>query len=311
MAYESQELTSVRQLAVGAKKETTYGTGLLDASFTHQPRFEPGAFHSLQKQYYSDADKAGKGHNWPVKRQEIARMLTMPLAFDLTDFMAGWLGAFFFGADSVAGAGPYTHLFTPLVSTNIFPVTSLYCEDTADLKRKLLDIGDLGAGDLRDARMVQLTARCTCVGSGASPTCVVALPARRSAQPDPRQRHRHPGGCPQAGAVSIKERNRGWLDQVLARDRAAPRSGWRTLLELPPVGQDALLGLAGRRGQGSRRRGEHLCRRHNPRAADQHQLRRRRAAEHEAARHVLLGRAARCRRRRGQCGRSNRTTRTA
>src|SRR5205085_11234086 len=44
------------------------------------------------------------------------------------------------GADTVSGAGPYTHTFKFLQNSNIMPVTSLYFEDTADVKYQLPDL---------------------------------------------------------------------------------------------------------------------------------------------------------------------------
>jgi hypothetical protein len=62
------------------------------------------------------------------------------LNFDLDDYKAAWLGAFFFGNVVTTGAGPFTHTFTFLTATNIFPVTSVYFEDTADIKTKWADL---------------------------------------------------------------------------------------------------------------------------------------------------------------------------
>jgi hypothetical protein len=140
MSYEAQESYSIRKMAIGLKKQTTYGTKLLDASYVHTPRFEPGAFAEIAAEFYSDGDKAGKGHNYPITHKRIAQASSFQADFDLTDFLALWLGTYHFGAVANSGVNPYTHLMTYLTSTNIMPVTSIYFEDTADVKRHLVDL---------------------------------------------------------------------------------------------------------------------------------------------------------------------------
>jgi hypothetical protein len=59
--FEPQEIFSTRKLVMSSKKETTYGTPLLDASLTQTVRFNPGDFIDVAKDYYSDSGEGGQG----------------------------------------------------------------------------------------------------------------------------------------------------------------------------------------------------------------------------------------------------------
>lgn len=208
MSFEPQELLVARNLVLATKKQTTYGTGVLDANFLRRPRFDPGAFAEIAKNYYADGDKAGKGHNWPTFRQEIMRDSRVSFSFDLTDFLAGWCGAFTFGAVQTSGAGPFTHLFTFLTATNIFPVTSVYLEDTADIKYKLLDLA-IAELEISGGPSGPLQAKVTMVGSGKVFDGAVTLPAAITEVMLLGSDTDILIGA-QAGAASIKERIRSW-----------------------------------------------------------------------------------------------------
>jgi hypothetical protein len=176
MAYEAQESYSIRKMAIGLKKQTTYGTKLLDASYVHTPRFEPGAFAEIAADFYADGDKAGKGHNYPVTHKRIAQVSSFQADFDLTDFLALWLGAYHFGSIATSGVNPYTHLMTYLTSTNIMPVTSIYFEDTADVKRHLVDLA-IQTLKISGTESGPLKASASFLGSGRETDAALAAPA--------------------------------------------------------------------------------------------------------------------------------------
>lgn len=141
MPFNSQ-LIRARQITIGDKKETTYGTALLDASLVHALRFDGASFSTLpESEFFSDANLA-KGFPWASVRTEIRRNARFALSgAAVYDYLAGWIGAFLFGAVTTTGAGsPYTHTFVPDLSTLLSPVTSLFILDTADVKYKLLDL---------------------------------------------------------------------------------------------------------------------------------------------------------------------------
>jgi hypothetical protein len=138
-------------------------------------------------------------------------MTSGQLNFDIDDWKAGWLAAFFFGNVATSGVGPYTHLFTFLTATNIFPVTSLYFEETADIKRKYasLAISDL---EFSGGPSGPLSGKATLVGSGkfvagamgGGPPAIQAAPLYILGSDTDILI-----GAP-AAAASIKERIRGW-----------------------------------------------------------------------------------------------------
>ncbi len=71
----NSQLIRARACAVADEKETTYGTGILDANFTagHNLRFDGAAFAQFPvKEYFSDQNLA-KGHPWATVRAEIRR----------------------------------------------------------------------------------------------------------------------------------------------------------------------------------------------------------------------------------------------
>src|SRR5882724_11284349 len=139
----NSQLIRARAASIADEKETTYGTGVLDANFTagHNMRFDGGAFAQFpDKQYFSDVDLA-KGHPWATVRKEIRRNSRFSISgMAVYDYIAGWLGAFCFGKVVTTGAGPFSHLFTADLSTLLSPVTSVLIQDTADIKYKLLDM---------------------------------------------------------------------------------------------------------------------------------------------------------------------------
>jgi hypothetical protein len=139
MPYEVQQV-NLRNLVLSANKQNTYGTALGDAALTQRQRFDGAAFARITKEFFSDIERAGKGHPWPTIRRETVRETGLGLTLDVTDFLAGWLFAFLMHKVVTTGAGPYTHTFTFEQTTKIAPVTTVYFEDTADLKFKVQDL---------------------------------------------------------------------------------------------------------------------------------------------------------------------------
>ncbi|MBZ5629824.1 MAG: hypothetical protein LAO06_13275 [Acidobacteriia bacterium] len=139
MPFEAQKSIS-RNLVLSAKKQTTYGTVIADADLTHRVRFDPSSFEKVAKTFRSDFSRAGKGHPFTTERLEVQRGRGFSFNQELTDWLAGWFWAFALGASADSGPGPYTHVFTPDLSTNIAPVTTAYFEETADIKYKVQDL---------------------------------------------------------------------------------------------------------------------------------------------------------------------------
>ena len=148
-AYEPQ-VTYLRELLLSSKKQTAYGQagGLAAGEFTYRARFDGGIYATISKEFYSDLERAGKGHPWPTVRTEVQRMISIGGEIDIDDFLAAWLIAFMLKKVVTTGAGPYTHTCTFEQTTRQAPVTAIYCKDTADVFFRV-----------RDLVMTQLTIR--------------------------------------------------------------------------------------------------------------------------------------------------------
>lgn len=209
MPFEQQHVRA-RNITFSANKQTTFGTALGDTALTLRPPvMDESAFAAITKSFYDNMDRANKGHQWTTVRQKIQQDTSFQSSLDLTDFMAGWLCAFLFGADTVTGAGPYTHTFKFLQSSNQAPVTTVYFEDTADRKYKMPDmaIGDL---TFSGAEKGPVAAAFTMMGSGRYNDGAMGAPANPSSPTillasDTDILIGAPGG-----AASIKERIRQW-----------------------------------------------------------------------------------------------------
>jgi hypothetical protein len=207
MPYEPQH-SRARKLTISDKKQAVYGTAVAAASMTYPVRLDAAAFSSLTKDFWSDLQRSGKGSPWPTIRQKVAQATGFSMGIELNDFLAGWLLAFCLGADTISGAGPFTHLFTFLQSSNQMPVTTIYFEDTADIKT---DYVDMAIVDLlfSGAPNGPLTGQFQMIGSGRIVDGAVANPALNV----PTMLLGSDTDIligPQGAPVSIKERIRGW-----------------------------------------------------------------------------------------------------
>jgi len=214
MAPFNSQLIRTRAAVISDKKQTTYGTALLDASLTHSLRFEGGAFPDFPvKEYFSDLDLAGKGHPWATVRTEIRRNSRFSIGgLAVYDFLVGWLGAMCFGKVQTSGAGPYTHLFTTDLSTLISPVTSILLQDTADIKYKLFDLA-VSTLRFQGGAIGPVTCDAELIGSGQHIDSALALPALTS----PTFILNNDADIllgPQGAPVSIKERIRSWTVNI-------------------------------------------------------------------------------------------------
>jgi hypothetical protein len=213
MAFEQQEI-KVRNLCLSDKSQLAFGQAVMaDGSFNIRPRFAGDTFANISKEFYDDADRAGKGHMWATLHKEIARMVSFDSNVDLDELWAGWICAFLFGNDTITGAGPYTHTFKFLQSTNQMPVTNVYTEDTADVKTKWNDMA-INSAVFSGTDRGPLQARFSMVGSGRyTDGAIVALPA----VPTPTKLLGSDTDLligPQGAAISIKERIRSWQIEV-------------------------------------------------------------------------------------------------
>jgi len=185
---------------------------LVEGKLTHRAQFDPGAVEAaLAISRASNIERSGKGHFFATggsERFEQQRETSFRASFDVTDFFAGWLGAWTFGKVLTSGVGPYTHVFTWERATNQAPVTSVYTEDGAGIKTKWPDLY-ISELQLSGQPVGPLQAQLTMLGSGRHTDVSMTLPAL------PTNVYLLGSATdiligPQGAPVSIKERVRQW-----------------------------------------------------------------------------------------------------
>jgi hypothetical protein len=174
---------TLRNLMLSYNSQTAWNTALADAAMTLRQRFDGGAVFEQTITRRSDLDYAGKGSFFATDGQ-ITSYDTKFSGFkaELTPELAGYIPAFLMGIDTVTGmAAPYAHAMTFDQTTREAIPTTVYVEDTEDVKYKCPDmaindmtltIGDIGAV------MVEMTMMGTGrLNMGALGTALPAAPA--------------------------------------------------------------------------------------------------------------------------------------
>jgi hypothetical protein len=207
MAYEPQ-VVYVRELLLSPNKQTTFGTAVPNANLSYRARFDGGVYATIGKEYFSDLERAGKGHPWPTVRTEVMREITLRGQVDIDDFLAGWLPAFLMMKDAVSGVGPFTHALTFEQTTRIAPVTTVYFRDTAAILWKVTDLV-MTSLQISGSERGPLQASFEMMGSGKHVDGSVTAPALPTPVYLMGQDSDILIGAP-AAAASIKERVRSW-----------------------------------------------------------------------------------------------------
>jgi hypothetical protein len=182
--FEPQRAFDVTWL-FSPKKQSAYGTPLADADLARRVVAGSVEAGKLSKVFRSDLDRFGKGHEFATELEELSRDLRRSTSFDASSLTLAWVAAFGMGKVATTQPNPggnptaYRHVITfadPAVSKHA-PVTTVYEELTADLKRRLVALACndfVVSGRARDP--VQLTANW--IGSGATVDGALApLPA--------------------------------------------------------------------------------------------------------------------------------------
>lgn len=183
MPFEPQRTFDVTWL-FSTKKETTYGTALAAADLNRRvvaPAVELG---KIAKDFRSDLDRFGKGHEFATELEELSRDLRRTTTFDASSLTVAWVAAFALGKVTTTQPNPtgnptaYDHKFIfadPAVSKHA-PTTTVYEEFTADLKRRLVSLGcnDFALSG-RAREVASLTANW--IGSGQTVDGGITLPA--------------------------------------------------------------------------------------------------------------------------------------
>jgi hypothetical protein len=248
MPFEPQDIFQARQLVLSPNKQNTFGTPVASFATGYKCQFDGGAFAKISKERRSNLDLSGKGHPWATERQEIARQTAFDWSGELTDFLAGWLCYFGFAKVVTTGAGPFTHTFTFENATNQAPVTSIYMQDTADIKTTYPDMA-MAELEFSGTDKGPLMFSTSLVGSGrftdgavaaadslALPTNVYLLGSDTDIL-----------FGPQAGSTSIKERIRQWsvkLSIPITHHRAPGGGLYSTFAKMGPQRVTANLAIA-------------------------------------------------------------------
>lgn len=147
---------SARNLVLSPNSQLAWNTALASPNLTQRQRFDGAAIFEVDSTRRSDLQYAGKGTAFATNGQ-VTMLDTKFSGFkaELTPWLAGWLFAFLMGKGTVVGAeAPYTHTFTFDETTRTAVPTSIYIEDTEDIKYTAPDmcindvtitINDIGA----------------------------------------------------------------------------------------------------------------------------------------------------------------------
>lgn len=138
--YEPQDVLDIRNLAIAPNKQNAFLTPVAAPSYTQRPRNAGNYTGAHTPDFYTDEQMANKGHQWAAAKIRTMENTSFDATMDLDTFLAGWVLFFILGNETVTGAGPFVHTMKFLQSTNQMPVTSLLCQETADVIFQLPDM---------------------------------------------------------------------------------------------------------------------------------------------------------------------------
>jgi hypothetical protein len=131
---------SGRNLVVSANSQAAYGGCLADANLTRRLQFDASSVMEKTPDYASDQKDVGKGTEFATNGEIVGWSTKQTLKKDADAWYMGWVMAFLFGQSVDSGAGPYRHAYTfPNINATLEP-TTVYCEETNDVKYKVPDI---------------------------------------------------------------------------------------------------------------------------------------------------------------------------
>jgi len=170
------------QWAFSKKKQSAYGTELLDGDLTLAYPFKGPDVVEENIEWLTDDDEFGKGHEFTTRQDEHVRDVKLARNFGLTSFTAGWGLSFAMG--SVASAqqeatSAYKHTFKfsdPDTVQGQNPVTTIVELDAAGNKIKVRDlaVNDLKfSGKMKERVQMALNL----VGSGHAEASAISMPA--------------------------------------------------------------------------------------------------------------------------------------
>jgi hypothetical protein len=173
--FEPQDVLDIRNLAIAPNKQNNFLTPVAAGSYTQRPRNAGNYNAAHTPDFYTDEQMANKGHQWAATKQRIMENTSFDATMDLDAFLAGWVLFFILGTETVTGAGPFVHTMKFLQSTNQAPVTSLLCQETADVIFQFADMAILDL-TITGKESGPLQVQFKMIGSGKKVDGVVAFP---------------------------------------------------------------------------------------------------------------------------------------
>jgi hypothetical protein len=142
MTWQSQNQFKVRNLVLSDKKQKAWGTAVTDAQMVQRVPFDSSSYAALAVAFGSDQARVGKGTTFPTERWATDQTVDFSnLAFDLDDYLLGWIPSFAMGSLTTTGSGaPFTHTIVFDESQGDAVPTTIYTEDTSGLKQRFLDM---------------------------------------------------------------------------------------------------------------------------------------------------------------------------
>ena len=170
------------QRAFSPKKQSTWGTALVNGSMTLAFPFNGEATVKRAAMLVGDHDLTGRGHDWPTDSVPERFDSQLALSYDVSAESVAWLLAFAFGACSSAqqgGTTAYKHDFTLLApaTSDQLPYTTIVEKLTSGIKKKFSGMvvdsvrisGEYGKG--------RLSVEAQLLGSGKEAASDLTMPA--------------------------------------------------------------------------------------------------------------------------------------
>lgn len=180
----SMQKQAARNLVLSPKSQIAYGGILAEAGLTIRQRFDPSSVFEKTPSRRTDYAAVGKGSEWATSDNITAWDIKATLKSEADAQFLGWVMAFVFGQETVTGvAAPFTHAFTvPNISATM-PCTTVYVEETADVKYKIPDLAVANFSlDVPERGSVMVSADAVGTGRWVPGAMLAELPALVDAQ---------------------------------------------------------------------------------------------------------------------------------
>lgn len=177
-AFQMQKQSS-RNLVLSPNSQIAYGGILAEAKLTQRQRFDASTVFEKLASRRTDYSTVGKGSEWATNDQVTAWDIKGTLKSEADSELLGLILAFVFGQEAVTGAAaPYTHTFTVPQISSVMPCTTVYVEETNDVKFKIPDFAFSSFSlDIPERGAIMLSADGVGTGRWVAGAMTAALPA--------------------------------------------------------------------------------------------------------------------------------------